>query len=261
LAKHITRASLFTSNFLLLRESGYFDTSAELKPLLHLWSLSIEEQFYLFFPILIITFKKTIHVKLITTILVLSFFYNIFWINYSPKEVFYLPYTRIWEILVGVLLAWMTNANKPIKSLIPENLLSVIGIILILFGLFIFNKDTQYPSYYATLPVLGTGLLIFAGQNSYINKKLLSINILVYIGLISFPWYLWHWPLLSIFQIIYGERPPSIVIILIVLVSLFLAILSYHFLEKPIRSSSSPSRKKFIFILLTLMALLSMISY
>ena len=258
LTKHIAGGSTFISNFLLLSESGYFDDAAYSKPLLHLWSLAIEEQFYLFCPFFFMIFSKFRFGLsiLIFTIFTLSFWLNIYSSSMTPFFAFYSPLTRVWELLIGVILAYCTlNKIKLIKEMklttiyqsefynkiihkknIIINLLSFFGLILILIGVVSINKESKFPGWLAIYPTLGTAMIILSGTSTIINRYVLSNKIAVWIGLISYPLYLWHWPLLSFMWIFNIEYDPSRNIrILTVIISFFLAFLTYKYIEKPIR--------------------------
>ena len=238
LGNHTWRGAIFISNFLLWRESGYFDTAAETKPLLHLWSLSIEEQFYLIWPLatwLLWRFRKTWLLKAIVLIFIVSFLCNIFLIGKESIAVFFNPLTRFWELLIGAILAYkLTHHPNFIKARFA-GVLSIIGLALILTGLALLNKSRQFPGWWALLPTLGAFLLILSGPNAWVNKNILSKKVLVWVGLISFPLYLWHWPLFSFARIFYGPHPPESLLFGLITMSILLAWGTYQFLEKPIR--------------------------
>lgn len=244
LAKHVTSSSIFISNFTLLNESGYFDSSAASKPLLHLWSLAIEEQFYIFWPIIIVLFQKR-RLKLIIALLVIaSFLWNIFLSHKQPAAAFYLPQSRAWELLVGCFLAIIKY-----EKLQDRNWPSILGAILILIAISVIKKE-HYPGAWALLPTIGAALIILS-KNSWLNRKVLSNKFLIGVGLISFPLYLWHWPLLS-FASIMGIHTP-IFSSIIIAISVLLAIFTYKFLEKPIRKNWGLKIKTIILILLMVM--------
>jgi peptidoglycan/LPS O-acetylase OafA/YrhL len=274
LNKHIFFSTGFIQNFLLWRESGYFDFASNTKPLLHLWSLAIEEQFYIFFPVLLYFLRKKI--KLIVPVLILilfvSFTFNYIGVYSDSISTFYSPHTRFWELIIGSLLSYFMVlkkkqfiSNTKLKNFylknnfILLNFHSLIGFILIGSGIFFINKEMFYPGIWALLPTLGAVFIISSNPQSYINRNILSQPIMVWFGLISYPLYLWHWTLLSFAIIIKGQDLSANIKIYIILISIVLAWLTYSFVEKPIRSSVITTKK--IITLITLFALISLISF
>ena len=269
LGLHILGGSTFTSNFLLWFESGYFDSTSELKPLLHLWSLGIEEQFYIFWPILLLVLRKNIGV--LSTCLIVGFislYFCITTVIIDPTKAFYAPHTRFWELMTGSILAWITIHKLPIFfnlhrskiSFLEDsnqfhkillNSLSFFGLLVLAYGVWRINRNTTYPGTWTLLPVLGTALIIMSGAQAWVNKAILSNKIIVWFGLISFPLYLWHWPLLSFSHILAGQIPSTAIRILVLLVSIALAWLTYSFVERPFRQKKY--RKEKTFFLLSLM--------
>jgi len=248
LGKHLLAGATFTSNLLLIRESGYFDLSANLKPLLHLWSLGIEEQFYLGWPLLAaFVFRKRKNLlKWIFILGTLSFLSNLIRINHHPVSTFYLLPTRFWELLIGCGLAvsennsahWMTNKR-------PKNALALMGLLMVILSGVFFNGQLKFPGAWAALPTLGSAFLIVSGTSSWLNRKLLSHPFMVLIGLISYPLYLWHWPLLSSAKILHGTETLSTVCLLsALLVSLLLAYATYRWIEQPFRNYFTLEKKR-----------------
>lgn len=264
LGKHIVAGSFFSSNLLLLNEKSYFDNASDIKPLLHLWSLGIEEQFYIFFPaILWFCFKlKNKSYLLISIILIFSFIYNILDIQFNPIEIFYSPFSRAWELLSGCLIAyWFVKKNNHSASFLSSkasNVTSVIGILLIIIGVLIITSDVLFPGAWALLPVVGTLLLITSGNSAWINNTFLSHPLLVWVGLISYPLYLWHWPLLAFIRILCGGEPSNSVRISIIFVSFVMAWLTYKFIETPIRFRNKDNIK---IITLTLILLMLIVGF
>lgn len=260
LGKHIAASTGFAQNFILWKEVGYFDTAADLKPLLHLWSLAIEEQFYLIFPVLIFAIWR-IGLNVLSVVLVfglVSFSLNIFDITANPTKTFFMLHTRAWELLAGSVLAylqffktikfsaWMQNfiRHQTIFRHSPEsvqiekvvnNIISIAGLFFLITAVFILNKNKPFPGTWALLPVLGTFLLILAGPEAWINRVVLANRLMVFIGLISYPLYLWHWPILSFARIIEGELLSLEIRMAVLALSFILAWLTYRLIEKPFR--------------------------
>ncbi|WP_428827097.1 acyltransferase family protein [Azonexus sp. IMCC34842] len=260
LGKHVAAGTGFIQNFILWQEVGYFDTTAELKPLLHLWSLAIEEQFYLIYPLLIfIAWRIGLNVLIVVFLLALiSLGLNISGVAKNPMETFFMPQTRFWELLVGSALAyqhffkrtkfsaWMQRwVCHPIffrdmpqsarRREVLNNLLSVVGLLLLIAAVFFINKSRPFPGWWALLPVSGAFILILTGPEAWVNRFILSNRLMVLVGLISYPLYLWHWPILSFLRIIESDVPSPEIRIGAVILSVVLAWLTYRLIEKPIR--------------------------
>lgn len=244
LGKHIAAGAGFIQNFILWRESGYFDNSAETKPLLHLWSLAIEEQFYIFWPLLLAFVWKCqwSFLRITSVIAAVSFAANIYLIlSGHPTAAFYLPFSRFWELMVGGVLAYVV-LHRPQLIEKHKDAQSFFGFALILAGLLLLNKGRDFPGWWALLPTLGAFFIISAGPSSWLNEKLLANKLMVWIGLISYPLYLWHWLLLSfaqIFagdQIFAGEMPSKLTKLEAIALAFLLAWITYRFVEIPIRS-------------------------
>lgn len=261
LGKHLAAGSGFISNVVLMKEAGYFDTLADTKPLLHLWSLGIEEQFYLIWPLLLWVAWKRKHSLLAWTLVVamVSFYLNVRGVKKHPVLTFYMPQTRFWELLCGGLLAWLTlygqtDRSATVKWLreqlatrrilvitrsgghVLSNITSALGALLLIYGFWRIHPELKFPGRWALVPVTGAVLLIAAGPHAWVNKALLSHRVAIWFGLISFPLYLWHWPLLTFLRIVEGGTPGWGLRLAAVSVSIGLAWLTYRFIERPLRS-------------------------
>jgi peptidoglycan/LPS O-acetylase OafA/YrhL len=256
LGKYVAAGAGFFSNFLLLREGGYFDAAAELKPLLHLWSLGIEEQYYLVWPLFIGLFwrRPRLLVGAIVATAILSFGANLWLVGSYADWAFYLPITRFWELMIGAVLASIalrlsldaTTRNDSEAAVFrvgtcPDwmrDALSLSGIILIVVSVFAFDKSLHYPGAWALAPSLGTALILVGGPSAWLNRALLARREAVFIGLISYPLYLWHWPILYFARIVAEGEPSLAAKLAIIVVSIVLSALTFRYVETPIRTSS-----------------------
>lgn len=231
LGKHVLGAASFLSNVFLWTESGYFDEQAVTKPLLHLWSLAIEEQFYLIWPLILAVWVKSGRsaLWLVAGLGVLSFFLNILLVRQYPSATFYLPFTRVWELLVGAALGGALLPPSINQSI--SQIASVVGAALVIFAVCMFEEGSSYPGWRALLPTVGTGLVVWAGSGT-INRWL-SCRSLGALGKISYPLYLWHWPILSLATIIDGHRPDPLQASALLGISVVLAVLTFNLLERP----------------------------
>jgi peptidoglycan/LPS O-acetylase OafA/YrhL len=273
LAKHISAAALLIPNWIIWRESGYFDYGAYTKPLLHLWSLGVEEQFYLFWPLtLCLVFKYKFNAIRITSILLLgSLLLNLMMVEEFASATFFLPFTRIWELLAGGLLALVLQTTfldaRKVKAKLLSNAFilqtsSILGLLMLVLSLIFIDQDQPYPGSWALLPVVGTLLIIAAGNQSWFNQWVLSNRVLVGMGLISYPLYLWHWPLLSLARILEQSQPDMVIRLLCIGIALGLSLLSYFFIERPIRYGLYLNAKTYILIaLMSLTASLGFVTY
>ena len=250
--------STFSSNILFWRETGYFDTAAELKPLLHTWSLAVEEQYYILFPIfLMLTWRLGIKwVLILLSVLFLLSLVVAQWGTYNkPSATFFLLPTRGWELLIGVFAAFYLKHNPHLKSHFLNQALSLLGFGMILYSIIAFDETTPFPSLYALVPTIGTGLLILCAAPKTFIHKLLSLKFIVGIGLISYSAYLWHQPLFAFARHRTLVGISDINLIALCLASLVLAWFSWKFVEAPFRSKTRVSRrsvfkKSIIFIFL-----------
>lgn len=237
LAQHTLGGTGFVSNFLLWRESGYFDTNADVKPMLHLWSLAIEEQFYILWPVLLVwVWKHGWNFFIVTSAIALtSFGINLLSFPGHVTAAFYSPLSRFWELMIGGLLAYVV-VYKPGFMARYRNVLSIAGFALLGLGLALITSAQAFPGWWALLPTMGAAMLIAARQGAWLNRVVLSNKVAVWFGKISYPLYLWHWPLLSFALILNNGEPSSRTVrIGVVLLSILLAWLTYKAVEIPIR--------------------------
>ncbi len=254
LGKHIAAGAGFLSNIVLWFETGYFDTAAETKPLLHLWSLGIEEQFYLLWPLVILVAWKSRIALLIAIVLLVasSFLLSAVGVLSDPVATFYSPQTRFWELLAGSALAWVSLRSAAIPDLTTRNALPLLGALLLAVGVMQLSSATPFPGAWALMPVLGAVAIISAGPDAWLNRVVLSHPVLVWIGLISFPLYLWHWPLLSFLNIAEFGAPSRAARVAAVVAAIALAWLTYILVERPVRFGKHGRVKLVALSLLTL---------
>jgi len=265
LGKQVGAAAAFVANLAFLQEVDYFDTAAEVKPLLHLWSLGVEEQFYVVWPLLMLLSWRAKASPLVVAgvILTVSFAWNVAISASSPAAAFYLPVTRFWELMLGCLLALATSRSgarsAPVRSLLTSfeclsergkaavrTSAAWLGAAAIVFAILLFEREKSYPGWWALWPAMGALLLISAGPRVWINRRVLSHPTLVYVGLISYPLYLWHWPILAAERIVRLKEPTVLIKMAGLGVAFLLAVWTYKFIEKPIRFGSAMVRKPIV---------------
>ncbi|MEL7445903.1 MAG: acyltransferase family protein [Pseudomonadota bacterium] len=234
----IVAAGVFATNLLFWQEAGYFAGPAELKPLLHSWSLAVEEQFYFLYPLALFVgmwlWRKHGALAITLAIFAVSLLLSAVLTPSQPDAAFYLLPFRAWELMLGSILA-ITAAKAPVNAIL-RNLLVLVGLAMIVAASIFYSSATVFPGYAAMLPVFGSALVIYAaGSNDAVSKALLQNAPLVGLGKISYSLYLWHWPLFAFahYRTI-GDLPLWLVGALIV-AALILSILSYRFVEQPFR--------------------------
>ena len=236
--KHLFAGAAFVSNVALAREGGYFEWSAHFKPLLHLWSLGVEEQFYFVWPLFLAALwraPRSSRVVILTTAVLASFVLNIAAIDRYPAYTFYLPFTRLWELGLGSWLAVSPRIETSLRGRKAE-LAAWTGIALIGVSIVMIRESERFPGFWALLPTVATALLIAAGRDATINRLVLSNRAVVFVGLISYPLYLWHWPALSFLRIWHGGEIGFLTTLLALLLSALLAWATFRWIEIPIRS-------------------------
>ena len=231
LGKHVTKSVIFLLNFALINEINYFDVESHYKPLLNLWTLSIEEQYYIFWPLIILFFfkikKNPGYILLLAFII--SFSVNVYFAKDYSQKVYYHTLTRFWQLAAGSLLAiWLINYkvlqntnNRKVKIFVGGG-----GVALIAVGALWIDGQMVYPGLLAIVPVLGAAMVIIS------NIRLKQYCGFVKLGLISYPLYLWHWVIISFLYIYLGRKPETFVLVLAVLLSLIFAYLTYKYIEK-----------------------------
>lgn len=251
LGKHTIAAAFYVNNFLLWKEAGYFDTEATGKPLLHLWSLAVEEQFYLIWPLaclILITSAKAPQ-KMIAALAATSLAASCFLFPLDPDANYYLPLTRFWQLLAGALLAASTSLPAFLSTPPRRSALSIFGLSAILLATIITPGNAAYSGFRGILPVLGAMALIASGPAAWANHRLLSSRPAVFIGKISYPLYLYHWPILVFCTMKYLGNAKAYVVPITVTSSLALSWLTYAYLERPSRAAAD--KKKLCIILLS----------
>ena len=235
--------TIFASNIFFWQESGYFNTASELKPLLHTWSLAVEEQYYIFFPIILVIFWRA-GVKIVLVLLSIGFLLSFVvadWGSFNkPDAAFFLLPTRGWELLIGVFAAFFLRYKGYLTSEILNQVLSLLGFALIVFSIVAFDHNTPFPGRYALVPTIGTVLLILSAVPTTLVYKLLAIRPVVGVGLISYSAYLWHQPILAFARHRYPWELGTTVLLGLCFLSILLAYVSWRWIEYPFRN-----KKKF----------------
>ena len=259
LGKHVLGAASFVANIVYWNEAGYFDISVETKPLLHIWSLGIEEQFYLAFPLLLFAaWRRVSLTKLVVVLLLSSFAYSIYSINTDIVTAFYSPLARFWELMAGCLLA--LNAVSFRRVIFDNrNSISIAGFLMLIFAILFIDKSASFPGYYALVPVVGTVLIILSGEAAIVNRVIAS-RPMVAIGLISYPLYLWHWPILAFYKIAFGQGPSYIAGLSLLVISVILSYLTWRLVELPVQRCGYRSIKV-LSVLMVLVAIIGSIFY
>lgn len=249
-AKSSISIALFSSNFYFWSERGYFGVAGELKPLLHTWSLAVEEQFYIFFPVILVLLRnyQKSQLLLLISILAISLGTSYYLTPIHFDTAFYFPLTRVWELLVGSLCAFLYSDSGLKKSASINDLLSTLGLVLVLYSYYAYDSSTLFPYVNALIPVAGTAIFLVASRNSNFIKRIFSNIFLVYIGSISFSLYLWHQPVFAFARIMNLFDNNKFVCIVI---TFALSVISYVCVERPMRNKKLVSTQTIIFTSLT----------
>jgi peptidoglycan/LPS O-acetylase OafA/YrhL len=279
LGKHMAGGAVFVSNLFFWQEAGYFDTASETKPLLHLWSLGVEEQFYIVWPcLLLLAWKRRMNMLQVAAFLIaVSFPVNVYALHVDDAvQAFYSPVARFWELLLGCLLAYRQRYAPPVAQSVRQGLrrllgqgaadsspllrpvsiqngLSLLGAVLIALAILFVDRNHVFPGWWALLPTVGAVLIIAAGPGAVFNRLILSARPMVWVGVISYPLYLWHWPLLSFATIMENKTPTLAIKITGVALAFLLAWLTYLVVERPIRFGQRSKRKTALLVLLMIL--------
>ncbi|MBN3729526.1 acyltransferase family protein [Burkholderia sp. Tr-20390] len=237
LGKHIAGGALSVANLVLWKEAGYFDASADLKPLLHLWSLGVEEQFYLFWPLILwaVTRLRRSPMWAISVLGVLSFASCVIIVRSDPTTAFYWPITRAWELMIGSLLAYR-EAGRGQRDVRHADAGVVAGIAMLIASIVLMNSHLTFPGWWALVPTVGAYLVVQGGQHSPLMRRIATRPVLM-VGLISYPLYLFHWPLLSFLRMMSTGVPAWYLRAAAVAIAFPAAWITYRFVELPIRRS------------------------
>jgi peptidoglycan/LPS O-acetylase OafA/YrhL len=250
LGDHIAHSAIYILNYILIGEVGYFDVDAQYKPLIHLWTLSIEEQYYIFWPLLLLLAVKQKIIKLsylVLLILILSFAANVYYINDYPESVYFNTLTRAWQLAAGSMLAVVLFE----KAITENRKIAVTGFILIVSSALLVTEDSIYPGWLAIFPSVGAMFIILG------NVRLPLWGGMLKLGLISYPLYLWHWVVISFLTIYTGGTLDLIAMTGAVTLSLLLAWATYKYIE-PIRYSEHKLTAKGLFIILMIVGLIGL---
>lgn len=257
--KSVIGVSLFSSNFIFWLESSYWGIASEMKPLIHTWSLAVEEQYYFIFPLFLMLcwpFRKWVMLTLLLLATVVSLFLAQYFSTTDPDVSFFLLPTRFWEIGIGALIAFLLKFDSTIYSNIKSiptvnNFLAGLGLTLILLSMVAFNSKTLHPGFLTLVPVLGTSMVILFATPQNRTGKILTQKWLVWIGLLSYSAYLWHQPLFAIAKHATLETPTTLTMSSLMLLTFVLSYLTYLYIETPFRNSQFLTQKKvFLFSIL-----------
>ena len=252
--KSLIFISLFLTNFVFWLQEGYWEISSQLKPLLHTWSLAVEAQFYILFPLIFFIKNKKKIIILFIILWLISFIIAInnnsqFLLISTDKTLsigsFYLPFGRFWEFLTGGFVFFLEKKIK-FKKYFLNNFISTIGLTLIVYSILNFEYNLDYPDIYALLPVLGTGLLLIYVEKKFVIYKILNSKIFIHLGIISFSLYLWHFPIIVFKKYLTNLNSNIYIEIFTILLAYILSIISYKYIEKPFHKNNILKNKIFL---------------
>jgi peptidoglycan/LPS O-acetylase OafA/YrhL len=260
-SKSIKAISLFSSNILFANQSGYFETSSDLKPMLHTWSLAVEEQFYFFYPLLLIALWKISRnflAPVLAGVCLTSLAFSQWLISESSADAFYHLSSRAWELGLGALPATLYFR----KIYPPQGMgqpLSIAGLTLILASVAIYTEDTPFPGIYAVLPTFGTALLLWATTPGSWVSRVLGCKLLVGIGLISYSAYLWHQPIFALTRHYMLNQPSAWLMANLICLTFLTAYLSWKYVEQPFRKKHHFTRRQIMSFSITGLILFAVI--
>ncbi len=245
-SQSLISVATFSSNIFFYLTSGYFSTASDEKPLLHTWSLAVEEQYYIFFPLILSALwfsgKKRI-IYLLITLSIVSLFVSEYLSKTGETDAnFYLIFSRAWELFFGSLIAFINIQNMSVEKW-KKDIGGIFGLLLIFYSIVFFDENTVFPGFYALIPVLGTCAIIVFSDNTTIIGRFLSNKLFVSIGLISYSLYLWHQPLFAFLRLKTTGEPHSAFFIGAIAITFVFSFLSYQYIEKPFRNKSAIPRK------------------
>ena len=242
----LVAVSFFSSNFLFWLEFDYFDSASELKPLIHTWSLAVEEQFYILFPILLIStwrFGRNAILAIFLMLFLISLFLAEWASINSPTANFFLLPFRVWELLIGAFLSILIKQYGFIKSNYLNQIISLTGISMIILSIVSFDHETRFPGLVGLLPTLGTGFLILCAVPGTLVFKLLTIRLIIFMGLISYSTYLWHQPMLVYARYFFGESLNIFYIFALCILPFIFAYFTWKYIEQPFRDKVRFTRR------------------
>lgn len=256
-SQSVVATLLFSNNILLTITSGYWDLGSDFKPLLHTWSLGVEEQFYFIYPIILLVVlrfwpRRFPHMVMLGIILSLSA--SIILTPRFPNSSFYLIHTRAWELLAGALAAYYVD--RLALSERSKNIFSLVGLFAICASVVCYSDALAYPSYYAVMPCMGAALILLFATPNTIAYRILSTSVLVGVGLISYSIYLWHQPLFAFARVMSVKPPSPMLMLALSVATLPLAYMTWRYVERPFRDRSVISRNGvFLFTVLSTLIL------
>jgi len=250
-SESLMAVSLFSSNIFFWSKTGYWDAASELKPLLHTWSLAVEEQYYVLFPLFLMIMWRYRKRWILGSFMILAGMSLALahWGAYNKADsTFYLLPTRAWELAIGAAIAfYFLYRKQTIRAILShklvDDILGLLGLLMIIYSIVIYNEETPFPSLYTLVPTIGTGLIILFSSSTTLVGRLLSIKPLVAVGLISYSAYLWHQPLLAFARYKVISEPNELTYMGLAFLSFPLAYLSWRFVEKPFRTKGKFTRK------------------